>query len=255
MEPTASPSNDLTNTPTAIPTSKPTSSPISRPTTEPTADPTEFNNLLSEESTATQSGWIMLVISCLAVLFVIVLVFAIWRVLGPRRRNTAEPKLVEIVNSETTTASATASVEELESPGTPHAVPGLPAEYMKIVEILKECDANRWEEILQNFMSEKVTDKAMEFMPCDPKDDCQDCWKDLLPELGVRVMFKTLWNERNSNHNEDDDEMYKPTTTMGIDLDEEGPVSPTLQSAVSDEGVVESTTVGDTKAAFAEGDV
>ena len=191
-------------------------------------------------------------ISCLAVLFVIVLVFAIWRVLGPRRRNTAEPKLVEIVNSETTTASATASVEELESPGTPHTVP---AEYVKIVEILKECDANRWEEILQNFMNEKVTDKAMEFMPCDPKDDCQDCWKDLLPELGVRVMFKTLWNERSTHRNMADELHIKSATTMGMDLDEEGPVSPSLQSAVSDEGVVESPTTGDTNAALAEGDV
>ena len=252
MAPTASPSNDPTNTPTAIPTSGPTPNPTSQPTTEPTADPTEFENLLSEESTATQSGWIMIVISCLAVLFVVVLVFAIWRVLGPRRRNTAEPKLVEIVNSNTTTGSGTTSVDDLESPGTPHAVP---SEYVKIVEILKECDANRWEEILQNFMNEKVTDKAMEFMPCDPKDDCQDCWRDLLPELGVRVMFKTLWSERSTNRNKDDDEMYKPTTTMGMDLDEEGPVSPTLQSAVSDEGVVESHTAGDTKAAFAEGDV
>ena len=65
------------------------------------------------------------------------------------------------------------------------------------MDILKQCDGARWEEYLDHFKREKVTDKALQFMECDANDDAQQIWKGLLPQLGVRVMFKTLWTERN----------------------------------------------------------
>merc|ERR1711974_343182 len=113
-----------------------------------------------------------------------------------------------------------------EPPGTPKMALSRSTEYPQIIEIIKECDADNWGDILQNFEREKVTDKAMGFLDCDPKDDSQEIWKDLLPQLGVRVMFKTKWNDR-----------IRTTTTAGMDTEEEGPVSPTLQTVASDEGV------------------
>ena len=59
--------------------------------------------------------------------------------------------------------------------------------------------ADRWQDYLENFKREMVTDKALEFMDCDPKDDGQAIWKELIPQFGVRIMFKTLWNERSSD--------------------------------------------------------
>ena len=187
----------------------------------------------------------------LAVIFVIVLTFAIWRVLKWRKGNKSQLQLDEFVKSDTAPGSPTASEVAIVSPGTPQTVTATDEndEYCQIIEILKQCDADRWNEILDNFKREKVTDKAMEYLECDPKDDGQECWKDVMPQLGVRVMFKTLWSER-----------VQRTTTIGMTLDEaeEGPTSPTLQSVASDEGVQTPTagdTAGGTRAAFSVGDI
>lgn len=101
-------------------------------------------------------------------------------------------------------------------------------EYSQIIEILKQCDANRWNEFLENFENEMITDKAMEYMKCDPDDDDPEIWKQLMPPFGVRVMFKTLWNERYPKEN---DEVIRSATTMN-----EGPNLDRAETAASAEG-------------------
>ena len=67
--------------------------------------------------------------------------------------------------------------------------------YAKIIEILKECDAEDWETYLQAFKKEKLTDATLKLIPCDGGDDSEKFWKDLLPHLGIRLAFKKQWKE------------------------------------------------------------
>ena len=66
-----------------------------------------------------------------------------------------------------------------------------------IIGILKECDPAQWKTHLVNFQAQNVTDKTLQFIPCDPADDDDlPIWKRLIPTFEARVRFKTLWKER-----------------------------------------------------------
>lgn len=67
--------------------------------------------------------------------------------------------------------------------------------YERIIEILKECDPEDWESYLGAFKNEKLTDDTLKLIPCDAKDDSEAMWKELLPQLGIRLAFKKQWSE------------------------------------------------------------
>ena len=102
-------------------------------------------------------------------------------------------------------------------------------EYSQIIEILKQCDAKQWNVFLENFKNEKVTDKAMEYLKCDPDDDGQEMWRQLIPPIGVRVMFKTMWSDQMNE--KEDDEVIVSMMTMS-----EGPADMDRAITASAEG-------------------
>lgn len=69
-------------------------------------------------------------------------------------------------------------------------------EYRDIIEILRECDPNNYEVYLYNFQRERITDQILRYTQCDPYNDNELIWKQVLPHTGVRFAFKTLWNQR-----------------------------------------------------------
>jgi len=242
IEPTAEPTVNPTTEPTADPTIEPTIDPTAGPTADPTAYPTDDgtyrDNLFIEGSSKDYHGpftntgsdvddeqrsdialdreqWTNIVIVALSVVFVFVLTISIWRVLrrgedGPNGQidisvPAKHPNIHMVVPSQSFAVVANdQNVVNLMH----HSDGNEP--YCQIIEILKECD-DHWERILENFKREKVTDKAMEYMFCDPTNDDQEIWKGLLPQLGTRVMFKTLWNQRICK---DDVVMIESATTM-----------------------------------------
>ena len=68
--------------------------------------------------------------------------------------------------------------------------------YERIIEILKECDPEEWESYLSAFKNEKLTDDTLKLIPCDSADDSDAIWKQLLPQLGIRLAFKKQWSEQ-----------------------------------------------------------
>merc|ERR1719249_615682 len=69
-------------------------------------------------------------------------------------------------------------------------------EYTEIISILRECDPNAFEVYLYNFQRERITDQILRYTQCDPYNDNELIWKQVLPHTGVRFAVKTLWNQR-----------------------------------------------------------
>merc|ERR1719244_1819354 len=69
-------------------------------------------------------------------------------------------------------------------------------EYREIIDILRECDPDGFEVYLYNFQRERINDQILKCTQCDPFDDNELVWKQVLPNHGVRFTFKTLWNQR-----------------------------------------------------------
>jgi len=67
--------------------------------------------------------------------------------------------------------------------------------YERIIEILKECDPDDWESYLMAFKKEKLTDDTLKLIPCDSSDDAEAIWKGLIPQMGMRLAFKKLWEK------------------------------------------------------------
>ena len=67
--------------------------------------------------------------------------------------------------------------------------------YERIIEILKECDPDDWESYLSAFKREKLTDATLKLIPCDTGNDSEEFWKQLLPQMGMRLAFKTQWKK------------------------------------------------------------
>ena len=66
-------------------------------------------------------------------------------------------------------------------------------EYKEIMNILRQCDALEWKEYLQNFKNHKITDDRLSFM-IDKGNDKD--WDKLIPELGVRYQFISIWTDK-----------------------------------------------------------
>eukprot|EP01084_Bolivina_argentea_P091900 165393_1 len=62
--------------------------------------------------------------------------------------------------------------------------------YDWICNTLKKCDKKHWKMYLKNFKKNKITERIL----IDLKDDA--VWRELIPELGIRVQFQQLWKER-----------------------------------------------------------
>merc|ERR1719361_2670636 len=69
--------------------------------------------------------------------------------------------------------------------------------YERIIEILKECDPDDWESYLAAFKNEKLTDATLKLIPCDATNDSEAMWKELIPQIGIRLAFKKQWSEEN----------------------------------------------------------
>ena len=70
------------------------------------------------------------------------------------------------------------------------------SKYSIIIHLLKQCDPDDWRQYLAAFKAEKLTDQTLRHLPCDPNDDTQPIWKELLPPMGIRVAFKTDWKQQ-----------------------------------------------------------
>ena len=62
-----------------------------------------------------------------------------------------------------------------------------------IENILKKCDKKDWEGYLDNFKKEKLSDRRLKRMRTSDK-----MWEKLIPEYGVRIEFKDLWDQINN---------------------------------------------------------
>ena len=222
--PTSYPTVEPTSDPTAIPTIDPTVIPTidltEIPSVEPTVNPTDLVNddSTTGNSDSLESQWIPIGIGGFVVVSFSVLMLAL------RRRSRVKEELNRKVTANALSEHVEAVSESVpESPNSGiELVPGdfdliidENDEYSQIIEILKQCDAKQWEVFLENFKNEKVTDKCMEYLKCDPDDDGQEMWKQLIPPIGVRVMFKSLWNQRNEK---EDDEVIISMMTMSEGL-------------------------------------
>jgi len=67
------------------------------------------------------------------------------------------------------------------------------SKYQRIIEILKECDPEDWSSYLDAFKAEKLNDETLRLFPCDAANDEEAIWKQLIPQIGVRVAFKRKW--------------------------------------------------------------
>ena len=146
-------------------------------------------------SSMTESIWIIV---AAVSMMIPVIGLVIWRVIQFQKKQTTLT-IIEMGDQVNSNSAVSPSAATSTPKGVLSEMPeieGIDERYSRIIVILRECDIDRWEDYLENFKREMVTDKALEFMNCDPKDDEQQIWKELLPQFGVRVIFKTLWNER-----------------------------------------------------------
>merc|ERR1712228_1610 len=60
--------------------------------------------------------------------------------------------------------------------------------YQQIEQCLKLCDDTEWQKYLKNFKENKVSDYRVSGL------ESHD-WRELIPPIGVRNEFKTLWNQ------------------------------------------------------------
>ena len=66
------------------------------------------------------------------------------------------------------------------------------SEYKIIISLLKKCDDQDWSRYLEGFKNEKINDERLKFIDLNDKE----AWKELIPEMGVRSQFKSLWEKR-----------------------------------------------------------
>ena len=68
--------------------------------------------------------------------------------------------------------------------------------YSIIIHLLKKCDPDDWYSYFTKFLAEKLTDQTLRHLPCDPNNDAEPIWRDLIPPMGVRVAFKRNWSRQ-----------------------------------------------------------
>ena len=66
-------------------------------------------------------------------------------------------------------------------------------EYKWIENTLKQCDKDQWELYLEQFKKHKITDDRILYL----KDE--EDWEEILPEIGIRILFKEFHKEKFSN--------------------------------------------------------
>ena len=63
-------------------------------------------------------------------------------------------------------------------------------DYKLIVDALKICDENEWDQYLDNFKQKQMTDSELKFIIDD------DLWNKLIPNEDVRIRFQAIWRDK-----------------------------------------------------------
>merc|ERR1712241_749452 len=80
------------------------------------------------------------------------------------------------------TQSQTSDVS-IVSPVSPPSMIANDYKYQRIIEILKVSDPEDWESYLVKFRREKLTDDKLMLISCDPENDSEPIWREVIPQI------------------------------------------------------------------------